>query len=124
MGWGEPHEPKREHWLLEAAERSMTRLEATPRESLGPAGRILLPEPPSPIEEFFQVLDRELLELESEHRPQWSTPEAKALGKDPIGCMICWPSDGSWPCISKMCVEEIRKATPFDARGRPNTEQN
>lgn len=49
----------------------------------------------------------EILELEAEHSPQWVSPEAQANGKNPIGCVLCFPQDGSWPCLSRMNVDVV-----------------
>lgn len=49
--------------------------------------------------------DRIKAELREEHVPQWSTPEMEARGKDPIGCVMCWPQDGSWPCTTILTLE-------------------
>lgn len=46
-------------------------------------------------------------ELRAEHVPQWSTPEMEAKGRDPIGCLVCWPQDGHWPCASKRVADEM-----------------
>lgn len=42
-------------------------------------------------------------ELEAEHRPE---PAVKGRG----GCVMCWPKDGSWPCVSRMIADELREA--------------
>lgn len=49
----------------------------------------------------------EILELAAEHQPQWASPEVRAKGKEPIGCTICYPGDGYWPCFSRMCVDSV-----------------
>ena len=53
----------------------------------------------------LRQLDRIKAELRGEHVPQWSTPEMEARGKDPIGCVMCWPQDGSWPCVTILILE-------------------
>lgn len=53
----------------------------------------------------LRQLDRIKAELRQEHVPQWSTPEMEARGKDPIGCVMCWPQDGSWPCTTILILE-------------------
>lgn len=53
----------------------------------------------------LRQLDRIKAELRGEHVPQWSTPEMEARGKDPIGCVMCWPQDGSWPCTTILTLE-------------------
>lgn len=47
-------------------------------------------------------------DLRVEHTPQWSTPEMEARGKDPIGCVLCWPQDGHWPCTAKIVADDLR----------------
>src|SRR5678816_1570409 len=36
-----------------------------------------------------------VLELDAEHVPEWASDTAKQAGKDPIGCVMCFPHDGS-----------------------------
>lgn len=55
------------------------------------------------------VLDA-VSELAAEHQPEWSSDAMKAKGKDPIGCVICWPKDGGWPCSTAMVVDDLRAA--------------
>lgn len=40
-------------------------------------------------------------ELDVEHRPEWA-------GGKPIGCVICSPGDGSWPCTSRLIADDLR----------------
>lgn len=47
-------------------------------------------------------------ELDSEHGPAWASTQALEAGKEPIGCRICFPSDGSWPCITRMIADDLR----------------
>jgi hypothetical protein len=51
-----------------------------------------------------------IADLELEHEPIWSNDRARKRGKDPIGCSICWPRDGSWPCISRMIADDLTRA--------------
>ena len=30
--------------------------------------------------------------------------------EDVNGCAMCWPHDGSWPCVSKMVADDLRNA--------------
>lgn len=60
------------------------------------------------------VIAKAVAELVAEHVPQWTTPEAEAASKKPIGCVICWPSDGSWPCTSRMIADDLRAAVKGD----------
>jgi hypothetical protein len=66
-------------------------------------------------------------DLADEHQPQWASDEMKARGKDPLGCVICWPKDGGWPCSTAMVVDDLRaalsgsseQASPVQTRERP-----
>lgn len=40
-----------------------------------------------------------LAELDAEHRPE---PDR------PWGCVMCWPRDGSWPCVTRLIADELR----------------
>lgn len=51
-----------------------------------------------------------LADLDEKHRPQWSSDEAAAKGKAPIGCALCWPGDGHWPCSSRLIADDLRAA--------------
>ncbi len=42
-----------------------------------------------------------LAQLDDEHRPD---PELKGRG----GCVMCWPKDGSWPCVTRLIADELR----------------
>lgn len=44
-----------------------------------------------------------IAELDAEHRPDWSL-----LGKS--GCIICWPKDGGWPCVTRQVADDLRAA--------------
>lgn len=56
------------------------------------------------------VVAQAVVELDAEHYPTWASPKAHEAGKDPIGCALCWPGDGSWPCSSRMIADDLRKA--------------
>lgn len=43
-----------------------------------------------------------LAELDAEHRA-----EPYDVGRRD-GCVICWPKDGSWPCVTRMVADELR----------------
>lgn len=42
-------------------------------------------------------------ELDAEHRPD-SPANVGPRG----GCVMCWPKDGSWPCVTRMVADELR----------------
>lgn len=54
------------------------------------------------------IIAKAVAELDAEHQPQWYSDNAKAQGKEPIGCTICFPRDGSWPCVSRMVADDLR----------------
>lgn len=56
------------------------------------------------------TVQQAVAELDAAHRPQWARPELEARGFDPVGCVICWPSDGHWPCTSRMIADDLREA--------------
>lgn len=65
-----------------------------------------------------------VIDLRLEHVPAWSSDEMRARGKDPIGCQLCWPADGHWPCSSSRIADELAAAVPpvildlaYSARG-------
>ncbi len=47
------------------------------------------------------ALESAIAELDAEHRPG---VELKGRG----GCVMCWPKDGSWPCVTRQIVDELR----------------
>jgi hypothetical protein len=55
------------------------------------------------------VVARAANELDAEHQPTWASPEMQARGKDPVGCQVCWPNDGDWPCTSSMVALDLRR---------------
>lgn len=62
------------------------------------------------------VVRQAVAELDAEHSPSWASAVAQKAGKEPIGCIICYPSDGSWPCVSRMIADDLRLllCTPSD----------
>lgn len=49
-------------------------------------------------------------ELEHEHRPLWTSDAMEAAGAPPMGCLVCWPGDGRWPCVTRGVVSDLRRA--------------
>jgi hypothetical protein len=49
-------------------------------------------------------------DLDLEHRPTWASEAAESAGKEPVGCAMCWPRDGHWPCISRQVCDDLRHA--------------
>jgi hypothetical protein len=64
------------------------------------------------VERLRAVTRQAVGELDSEHAPMWSNDKALATGKEPIGCGMCFPHDGHWPCISRMIADDLRAAQP------------
>jgi hypothetical protein len=60
--------------------------------------------------DMLDAIDAQVAELLAEHQPEWASDAAKAKGKDPIGCNMCFPHDGSWPCVSRIIAEEMHHA--------------
>lgn len=48
-------------------------------------------------------------ELDEEHAPSWGYTTKPIEGREPVGCVRCWPEDGSWPCITRRIADELRK---------------
>ena len=57
--------------------------------------------------DLLDAIDAQVVELLAEHHPEWASDEQKAKGKDPIGCFMCFPHDGSWPCVSRRIADEM-----------------
>ncbi len=62
------------------------------------------------LERLRGLIREAIADLDDEHRPQWYSAEVKAKGYDPIGCVICFPEDGSWPCVGGMIADDLRAA--------------
>ena len=58
-------------------------------------------------DEQWATICEEVHELRMEHRPEWASEAMRAKGKEPIGCVVCYPADGSWPCSSRLSVDAI-----------------
>lgn len=56
------------------------------------------------------IVTNAINELDAEHTPAWAGEQAQASGKEPIGCAMCWPHDGSWPCSSRLIADDLRTA--------------
>lgn len=54
-------------------------------------------------------------ELTVEHRPMWSAVGRAGFtldeqpGYKPVGCCMCFPADGSWPCATRLIVDAAEK---------------
>lgn len=55
------------------------------------------------------LIEGAVAELDAEHYPQWANPGDRAEGRKPLGCVICWPRDGSWPCSSRAVADDLRR---------------
>lgn len=58
---------------------------------------------------LLDVVKQAVTELDEEHKPMWMSEKAEHTGKDPIGCYICFPHDGSWPCTTRMIADDLRE---------------
>lgn len=52
---------------------------------------------------LIETIRQAIEELETEHRPEH-------LGGDKYGCVMCWPHDPSWPCVTSQIVDDLRTA--------------
>ena len=62
------------------------------------------------IEQLRNAIDSVLINIDSDHQPAWAGAEAKAAGKRPWCCQWCGPQDGSWPCVHRMVLDELKEA--------------
>lgn len=66
------------------------------------------------IAELEAKVAQAVAELDGEHRPQWVgdvgyTEEPVEEGREPVGCVMCYPHDSDWPCASRMIADELRR---------------
>lgn len=54
----------------------------------------------------IERLKRALTEIRDLHQPMWVSAEAKAAGKKPWVCCWCGTADGSWPCDTRLTVDD------------------
>lgn len=57
------------------------------------------------VERLRAVIAQAVAELDAEHRDA-----DEAVRGRHGGCVICFPSDGSWPCVTRMVADDLRKA--------------
>lgn len=55
------------------------------------------------------VIDRAEQDLCDDHQPLMH-------GAHAIGCQICYPADGSWPCVVRLTLDDLTAATPGEIR--------
>jgi hypothetical protein len=72
------------YWATGAAAAELRRLEAETRR-------------------LREGIVREGVDLATVHHPLVVQP-----GKDPVGCEVCYPEDGSWPCTSSLIADALR----------------
>jgi len=58
------------------------------------------------IEELEKTVVEAIAELRAEHRPEGNP------GKEPWGCVVCYPADSSWPCVSRMIADDLAALLP------------
>ncbi len=66
------------------------------------------------IERLRAAIDTFLAEVDSQHAPEWASPEAKAAGKEPWVCVTCGVADGHWPCTERMALDDLIAARRKD----------
>lgn len=60
------------------------------------------------IELLLSSIDNLLEDIDADHQPEWASEEARLAGKDPWCCVTCGPADGSWPCVHRMALNELK----------------
>lgn len=69
-------------------------------------------------DQLREAVVQAIRELDLEHRPLWFSDDAKAAGKVPIGCGVCWPHDGHWPCTTHMIADDLRRVLEAERKER------
>lgn len=49
-----------------------------------------------------------LAEIREIHQPTWTSELSKIRGKAPWACIVCGVEDGSWPCSTRLTIDESR----------------
>lgn len=68
--------------------------------------------------EILNKIRGAVAELDAEHRPQWVSEHGKGYttvprpGFDPVGCVMCFPHDGSWPCTTALITDDLISLLP------------
>ena len=62
------------------------------------------------IERLRNAIDSVLINIDSDHQPEWASAESKAAGKKPWCCQWCGPQEGGWPCVHRMALDELKEA--------------
>lgn len=52
-----------------------------------------------------KAAEQAVAELDADH-----SPLVVQDGKKAIGCVLCFPGDGSWPCTARMIADDLRAA--------------
>lgn len=63
---------------------------------------------------LLDVVRQAITDLEAEHRPITSPADVGPRG----GCVMCWPKQGSWPCVSRMVADDLAAALRRHVRTR------
>jgi hypothetical protein len=64
--------------------------------------------------DVLDALKLAVSELDAEHMPQWVNKDAYGYTTeprddlDPVGCVMCYPQDGDWPCTSAQIANDLR----------------
>lgn len=62
------------------------------------------------IKRLRAAIDALLTDIDGDHRPEWSSDEAEAAGKEPWCCAWCGAADGGWPCVHRRALDELKAA--------------
>lgn len=62
------------------------------------------------IEKLASAIDNLLEEIDSFHQPEWYSEESRLNGDDPLYCRTCGAQDGSWPCVHRIVLNELKEA--------------
>lgn len=58
------------------------------------------------VEDEIHRLTAVLVSIRADHQPQWVSEQAKAAGKEPWVCQLCGVEDGSWPCSTRLEIDD------------------
>jgi hypothetical protein len=70
------------------------------------------------VRQLRQAVMEAATELGLAHEPEWASPAAKEKGLNPVWCAICGAADGSWPCTSRMVLDDLLAVVAEGAEDR------
>lgn len=56
------------------------------------------------------AIDNLLDEIDNFHQPEWYSEESRLKGDNPLYCRTCGAQEGSWPCVHRMVLNELKEA--------------